>query len=139
MNWYLRKNIERLGIIASNISILLAVFAVAMPLSFILYVLFYLLFVLVTVATLGLIFLFFPSLWDFFQNGAPAKLEGFATFINAASPYFFVFSIVAVAISLTCLFIADPHTHKGRIIFGFVLLGVVLLSIILYAGGAQID
>jgi hypothetical protein len=121
----------------SNVSITLAIFSLAMVFSFVLITLLYVFVVLIVIGTLGIALLVFPGLGDFFTGKGPL-IEGFAGFVAVAAPYVFVGAIATAIVSLVCLLVSERREHLARIIFEGVLIGIVVLAVIFFVGGAYV-
>lgn len=129
-----RMYFNHLGIIFSNLSIFGLVCAVAAFFagffSLLITLLWLALWVMLLFATLGLVFLAIPNYLSYLtkMSDVMARLP-YNTFINIVK-YCLPIAIVLGILSIICLCLDKNKTHKGRIIFQSVAIGLLVVAFI---------
>ena len=136
-NILLRMQIARFGKITFNLQFLAVAFMAASVLSFLSVAVFYLFMLIITIATLGLIYVAYPSLMDLWSGGE--TLEAIFNTLAAGWTYAVPAAIALSVASIICLCFDYREKHVARISVSAVIaaLSVIVLIIKLVGGAAQ--
>ena len=126
--------LTRLGKIFSNISIVALLLCLAGILSFVSTAIILLIGLALILLTIGVIFLYIPDYFEKLMKVSNISAQVSAFFMQNFA-WFAVVSIIGAVVSLILLSLDRTTRHTGRIVLSSCVIGVVIITVIVFLAG----